>query len=105
MHSGRLPNNPISLKFVAPTFASHGGQSLILRLKHSGQEDHPLALGSTTVLLKSSSKSSLTNITLFPILGHSESDSETDHLSFKPGIRYDIVIQFGGLTYWGRGHL
>ena len=46
--------------------------------------------------LKPSFKSSLTidDITLYPnqVLGPSESD----HLSFEPGIRNDIVIQFSG---------
>jgi hypothetical protein len=81
----------ILISFVAPT----SGQSLTLRLKHSGDEDVPLevTLGSSIIQLNPSSKSSLTidDITLYPTPGPSESD----HLSFKPG-RNDIVIQFGG---------
>jgi hypothetical protein len=79
----------LTITFVAPT----SGQSLTLRLKHSGR-DRPLkvTLGSTLIQLNPSFKSSLTidDITLYPIPGPSESD----HLSFKPGIRNDIVIQF-----------
>ena len=89
----RIANNArLLISFVAPT----SGQSLILRLKHSGEEDGPLelTLGSTTIQLKPSSKSSLTidNLILYPIPGPSDSD----HLSFEPGIRNDIVIQFRG---------
>ena len=72
------------------------GQSLILRLKHSGGEDAFLevTLGSTTIQLNPSSKLSLTieDITLYPI--QDPGPSESDRLSFEPGIWNDIVIQF-----------
>ena len=94
----------ILISFVAPISC----QSLILRLKHSGREDGPLevTLRSTTIQLNPSSKSSLTidDITLYPIQVPSPSDSESDHLSFEPGIRNDIVIQFRE-TYKSHGHL
>ena len=90
--SGEFENNAsVLISFVAPT----SGQSLILRLKHSGSEDAPLevTLGSTIIQLNPSSKSSLTidDLTLYPIPGPSESD----HFSFEPG-RNDIVLQFRG---------
>ncbi|KAF8805285.1 hypothetical protein BYT27DRAFT_7339823 [Phlegmacium glaucopus] len=75
MYSGpvRLGNNArVLISFFAPT----SGQSLILRLKHSGKE----------------SSLTIDDITLYPIPGPSESD----HLSFEPGIRNDIAIQFRG---------
>ncbi|KAF8801703.1 hypothetical protein BYT27DRAFT_7261820 [Phlegmacium glaucopus] len=92
----RLGNNArVLISFVAPT----SGQSLILRLKHSGKEDGPLeiTLGSTIIQLNPSSESPLTidDITLHPIPGPSESD----HLSFEPGIRNDIVVQFSGMYH------
>ena len=87
--SGRLENNARVLISFVPT----SGQSLILRLKHSGSEDGliEVTLGSTIIQLNPSSKSSLTidDIFLYPIHGPSESD----YLSFEPGIRNDIVIQ------------
>jgi hypothetical protein len=91
--SGKLLNNArVLISFVAPT----SGQSLTLRLKHSGGEDGLLevTLGSTIILLNPSSKSPLMidDITLYPIPGPSESD----HLSFEPGIWNDIVVQFRG---------
>jgi len=91
-YSGELTDSAsVLISFVAPT----SGQSLTLRLKHSGDEDVPLevTLGSTMIQLDSSSKSLLTidDITLYPTPGPSESD----HLSFKPGWN-DILIQFGG---------
>ena len=99
----RLGNNArVLISFVAPT--SH--QSLILRLKHSGRDDGPLevTLGSTTIQLNPSSNSPLTidDITLYPIQvpGHSQSDL----LSFEPGIRNDIVVQFRG-TVEEHGHI
>jgi hypothetical protein len=100
MHEGSLKSNAkVLISFVAPT----SGQSLILRLKHSGKNDAPLevTLGSTIIQLNPSSKSSLTidDISLYPISGLSESD----HLSFEPGIRNDIVIQFRGPV--GHHHL
>ncbi|KAF8799342.1 hypothetical protein BYT27DRAFT_7201879 [Phlegmacium glaucopus] len=89
----------VLISFVAPT----SGQSLVLRLKHSGKYDVPLEamLGSTIIQLNPSSESSLTidDITLRPIPGPSESD----HLSFEPGIRNDIVIQFRGIVGY-HGH-
>ena len=95
----RLGNNArVLISFVAPT----SGKSLKLRLKHSGGEDGPLevTLGSTIIQLNPSSnlKSSLTidDITLYPIQVPSPSSSESDRLSFEPGIQNDIVIQFRG---------
>ncbi|KAF8799337.1 hypothetical protein BYT27DRAFT_7264029 [Phlegmacium glaucopus] len=72
----------VLISFVAPT----SGQSLVLRLKHSGKGDGlpiEVTLGSTKIQLNSSSKSSLTidDITLHPISGFSESN----HISFQPG--------------------
>ena len=98
MHSPKsLANNAkVLITFVAPT----SGKSLILRLKHSGREDGPLevTLGSTIIHLNPSSKSSLTidDITLYPIQIPGPSSSESDRLSFEPGIRNDIVIQLRG---------
>ena len=97
---GKLGNNArVLISFVGPT----SGKSLILRLKHSGGEDGPLevTLGSTMIQLNPSSKSSLTvdDITLYPVPG----PSKCDHLSFEPGIRNDIFIQFGG-TVFVHGH-
>jgi hypothetical protein len=100
--AGKLVNNArVLISFVAPT----SGQSLTLRLKHSGREDGPLevTLKSTIILLNPSSKSSLTidDITLYPIPGPSESD----HLSFEPGIRNDIVVKFRGPNDKSHGHV
>jgi hypothetical protein len=91
------PSPRVLISFVAPTF----GQNLILRVKHSGEDDRPLevTLGSTKVQLKPPSKSSLTidDITLtdrldpIHVLGPSGSD-----LLFIPEIRNDIFIQFIG---------
>ena len=91
----RLGNNAkVLISFVPPI----SGQCLILRLKHSGREDGPLevSLGSTTIQLNPSCKSSLTidEITLHPNQVDGLSDSESDLLSFEPGIRNDIFIQF-----------
>ena len=97
----KIPNNArVIISFVAPT----SGQSLILRLKHSGEEN-PLevTLGSTMIQLNPSSNSSLTidDITLYPTPGC----SRTDHLSFEPGIRNEIVIQFKEtVKFKRRGH-
>ncbi|KAF8799336.1 hypothetical protein BYT27DRAFT_6867385 [Phlegmacium glaucopus] len=92
-------NSKVLITFVAPT----SGQSLVLRLKHSGKEDGPLevTLGSTIIQLNPSSESSLTidDITLYSI----PSPSESDHLSFEPGIRNDIVIQFTEIVEY-HGH-
>jgi hypothetical protein len=93
LYSDNLRNRArVLISFVAPT----SGQSLTLRLKHSGGEDGPLevTLGSTIIQLNPSSKSSLTidDITLYPF----SDSSESDHLSFEPGIRNDIVVKFRG---------
>ena len=95
MHEGNLINNAsVLISFVAPI----SGQSLTLRLKHSGSEDAPLevTLGSSIIQLQPSTNSSLTidDITLYPIC--SPSESESDHFLFEPGIWNDIVIQFRG---------
>ena len=93
----RLGNNArVLISFLAPT----SDQSLALRLKHSGKDNGPLlevTLGSTKIQLNPPCESSLTidDITLGPICGPSESDN----LSFEPGIRNDIVIQFRGTGY------
>ena len=91
----------VLISFVTPT----SGKSLILRLKYSGGEDGApeVTLGSTIIQLNPSSKSELSltidDITLCPISGPSESD----HLSFEPGIRNDIFIQFrGAVNQYGR---
>ena len=101
MYEDKLANNArVLISFVGPT----SGESLILRLKHSGEQDGPLevTLGSTIIQLNPLSKSSLTidDITLYPTPGPSGSD----HLSFEPGIRNDIVIQFRE-TVEGHHHL
>ncbi|KAF8805293.1 hypothetical protein BYT27DRAFT_7258398 [Phlegmacium glaucopus] len=92
----RLGNNArVLISLVAPT----SDKSLILRLKHSGKNDGPLevTLGSTIIQVNPSSKSSLTidDITLHPI----PDPSESDHLSFEPGIRNDIVVQFSRMYH------
>ena len=93
----QLGNNArVLISFVAPT----SGKSLILRLKHSGEEDGPLeiTLGSNIIQLglkpSSMSESSLTidDITLYPIQFPRLSNS--DQLSFEPEIRNEIVIEF-----------
>ena len=116
-HDMFLPDNKLGknakvlISFVAPT----SGQSLILRLKHSGGEDGPLEviLGSTMIQLNPQLeyKSSLTidDITLDPISisdpNHLSSKSfDNDHLSFEPGIRNDLVIQFRGTDGEEHGH-
>ena len=96
-HSAR-----ILISFVAPA----SDQSLILRLKHSGEQDGPLevTLGSTIIQLNPLSKSSLTidDITLYPI--QVPGPSAPDHLSFVPEIRNDIVIQFVAKNGQWHGH-
>ena len=85
----------VLISFVAPI-----GQNLILRVIHSSEKDSygliEVTLGSTMIQLKPSSnlKSSLTidDITLSPI--QVPGPSESYHLSFEPGIRNEIVIQF-----------
>ena len=97
----------VLISFVPPT----SGKILILRVKHSGEEDAPLevTLGSTKIQLNPSSKSSLTidDITLYPI--EVSDPSESDHLSFEPEVRNDIVIRFiqpdrGPNEYLRHGH-
>ena len=103
-HPDKLGNGAkVLISFVAPTLAS--GQSRILRLKHSGGEDGPLevTLGLTVIQVNPASKSSLTidDLTLHPI--QASGSTQSDRLSFKPGIRNDIVIQFKG-TVDGHDH-
>ena len=107
-HGELWDNARVLISFFAPT----SGQSLILRLKHSGKDDGPLevALGSAMMRLNPSTKSSLTidDITLHPIPGSSEETSDSDHLSFKPGIWNDIFVQFKvtrGAAVEKHGHL
>ena len=106
---GLRENARVLISFVAPI----SDKSLTLRLKHSGGEDKPLeiTLGSTIIQLNRlnpSSKSELTidDITLYPIQVPGPSASESDYLSFAPGIRNDIVIQFRGTLerHW-QGHI
>ena len=99
----RLCNNArVLISFVAPT----SGQSLILRLKHSGEENGPLevTLGPTIIQFNPSSKSSLKidDISLYSTI-QVPSPSGSDCLSFEPGIRNDVVIQFRG-TVKRHGH-
>ena len=94
-YSGKLGSDArVLISFVAPK----SGKRLILRVKHSGEEDAPLevTLGLTQTKLNPSSESSLTidDITLYPI--EFFSPFESDRLSFKPEVRNDIVIQFTG---------
>ena len=81
----------VLISFVAPT----SGQSLKLRIKHSGEEYAPLevSLGSTKIQLNPPFMSSLTidDIILYPI---QVSSPESDHLSFDPGVRNDIFMRF-----------
>ena len=96
-------NARVLISFVPPT----SGKTLILRVKHSGEEDGPLeiTLGSTKIQLNPSSKSSFTidDITLYhPI--EVPGPSESDHLSFEPEIRNHIFIQFRG-TVEEHGHI
>ena len=102
-YSGNLGSNArVLISFVPPT----SGNSLTLRVKHSGEEDPPLevTLGSTIIQLNPpSSKSSLTidDITLYPF--EVSDPSEFDHLSYVPEVRNDIVIQFIATRGW-HGH-
>ena len=94
LYRDKLGNNArILISFVAPT----SGQTLTLRLKHSGVEDGRLVvtLGSTAIQLNPSSLT-IHDITLHPIPG-------PGHLSFVPG-RNDIVVQFT-VKRLGLGHL
>ena len=96
--SDKLGNDArVIISFLTP----NSGQSLILRLKHSGREDGLLdvTLGTTTIQLNPSSKSSLTidDITLCPI--QVPGPSESVYLPFEPEIRNDILIQLRGSVY------
>ena len=93
MDPGRLRGDArVLISFVAPS-----GESLVLKVKHSGSEDAPLevTLGSIIIQLNPSSKSLLTidDITL-----HSTQDPEPDHpgLLFEREVRNDIIINFTG---------
>ena len=93
VNSGVLGNNArVIFSFVAPA----SGKRLILRVKHSGEEDPPLevTLGSTKIQLNPLSKSSPTidDITLCPI--QVSGPPESDHLLFEPEVRNDIFIRF-----------
>ena len=98
--SDEIGNNArILISFVAPT----SGKRLLLRVKHSGEEDAPLevTLRSTKLQLNPPSKSSLTidDITLYPT--EVSDPSESDHLSFVPEVRNNIFIQFVGPVFHG----
>ena len=107
MDSGRLEGDArVLISFVAPF-----GQSLVLKLKHSGSEDAPLevTLGPTVIQLNPPSKSLLTidDITLHPIQDPSTSESDHTGLSFEPGVRNDIIINFrrtAKVRYGRHGH-
>jgi hypothetical protein len=79
----------ILISFVGPT--SH---RLILRLKHSGKDGGlEVTLGSTITQLKPSSESlTIDDITLHPI--QDVGPSESHHLSFEPGVRNEIFINW-----------
>jgi hypothetical protein len=79
----------ILISFVGPT--SH---RLILRLKHSGKDGClEVTLGSTITQLNPSSESlTIDDITLHPI--QDVGPSESHHLSFEPGVRNEIFIQY-----------
>ena len=90
-YSNRLGTySRVLISFVAPT----SGKSLILRLKHynsTSGNSLQVTLGSKILLVNPPSRgwSLITDdITLYSIPGPSESN----HLSFDPGIRNDIVI-------------
>ena len=93
LSSGKLRDNSrVLISFVAPT----SGKSLILRVKHSGEEYAPLevTLGSTKIQLNPPSNLSLTidDITLYPI--EVSGPYESHHLSFVPEVRNVIYISF-----------
>ena len=84
---------------VLISFVPKSDKRLVLRVKHSGQEDASLevTLGSTKSQINPSSKSSLTidNITLYPKISIPVfGPSGSDHLSFVPKVRNDIFIRF-----------
>ena len=96
MDSGRLTGDArVLISFVAPS-----GQSLVLKLKHSGSENAPLevTLGPTIIQLDPLSKSSLTidDITLHPVQDPGSSESDYPGISFEPGVWNDIIIDFTG---------
>ena len=99
LYLGKLRGNArVLISFVPPT----SGKSLTLRVKHSGKQDVPLdeplqvTLGLTKIQLNPSSNSSPTidDIPLYPI--KVSGPFESDHLSFVPEVRNDIVIRFIG---------
>ena len=81
------------ISFVGPS-----GQSLTLKLKHSGSENGPLevTLGPNIIQLDPSSKSSLTidDITLHPVQDPGSSEPDYPGISFEPGVWNDIIINF-----------
>ena len=87
----------VLISFFAP---SQAGESIVLRLKHSGGQNGALevTLGPTIIQLNPSSKSesllTIDDITLHPIQDPSTSESDHTGLSFDPGVRNDIVINF-----------
>jgi hypothetical protein len=95
----------VLISFVAPS-----GQSLVLRLKHSGYEDAPLevTLGTNIIQLNSSSKSesllTIDDIILHPIQDPGPSESDHTGLLFDPGVQNDIFISFRGKMEFGRFH-
>ena len=105
MDSGRLKGDGrVLISFVGPS-----GQSLRLKLKHSGSENASLevTLGPTIIQLDSSSKSSLTidDITLYPVQDPGSSESDYQGISFEPGVWNDIIISFRRATkYSERWH-
>ena len=100
--SGSLQSNAsVLISFVAPS-----GQSLVLRLKHSGGQNETLevTLGPTIIQLKPSSKSetllTIDDIPLHPIQDPGTSESDHTGLSFDPGVRNDIVINLRSEARW-----
>ena len=101
-YSGKIGiDAKVFISFVAP----ESGKILILRLKHSAKKNASgsieVTLGSTPGIELHPSSASLTidDIILYPnypILGPSEFNRH--QLSFKAGIRNDIIIQFRGLA-------
>ena len=91
---GKLTSDAsVLISFVAPS-----GQSLVLRVKHSGGRNGALEveLGPTMIQLNPSSKSEtllmIDHITLHPIQDPGTSESDHKGLSFDPGVRNDIFI-------------
>ena len=92
--SGRLKGDArVLISFVGPS-----GQSLRLKLKHSGIEGALLevTLGPTIIQLDPSSKSSLMidDITLHPVQDPASSESDYPGMSFEPGVWNDIIVNF-----------